>query len=46
MWLAGWQADAQTFTIRSVIAEREAQAAADSSLDWPDHLQARLSELV
>ena len=46
VWLAGWQADAQTFTIRSVIAEREAQAAADSSLDWPDHLQARLSELV
>ena len=26
VWLAGWQADAQTFTIRSVIAEREAQA--------------------
>lgn len=45
-WLAGCRTYAQTFTIRSLIAEREAQTVADSSLDWPGHLQARLNELA
>ena len=47
VWMVGGPGvHAQTFSIRSVLADREAAPAADSLLGWPGHLQARLRDLV